>query len=145
MGKPLWASNAAESDSPVLTRLDTSSSWLRKLGVLLDLGEHLERAEDGQAGADEGKKLLIEDEEGLELDLAPRDPLKPRAGADGEDVVAGMGEAAAQFFGGGRGLHLLLYATTFIGQLDYELCHRSGCRPGPGGAAGLPVRFPVQG
>ena len=43
-----------------------------EMGVLLDLGEHLKRAENGQAGANEGEKLLVEDEERLELDLAPR-------------------------------------------------------------------------
>ena len=44
-----------------------------EMGALLDFGEHLQRAEDGQAGADKRKKLLVEDEERLELDLAARD------------------------------------------------------------------------
>ena len=52
------------------------------------------------------------------------------AGLDGEDVVAGMGEAGAQFLGGGRGLHLLLNAAALIGQLDYELCHAIPRRAG---------------
>ena len=79
-----------------------------EVGVLLDLGQHLQRAQDGQAGADQGKKLLVEDEERFELDLAARHAAETAAGLDGEDVVAGMGEAGTQLFGGGRGLHLLL-------------------------------------
>ena len=61
-GKPLWASKAAESDSPVLTRAATSSA-ARQMRIFLVLGQHLQRAEDGQAGADEGEELLVEDEE----------------------------------------------------------------------------------
>ena len=50
------------------------------MGIFLDLAEHLQRAEDGQAGADEGEELRIEDEEGLELDLARgMRPMPPRA------------------------------------------------------------------
>jgi hypothetical protein len=40
------------------------------MGVLLRPGQHLDGAEDGNAGLDEGEELLIEDEEGFELDLA---------------------------------------------------------------------------
>ena len=111
-----------------------------ELGVFLDLAQHLKRAEDGQPGADEGEELLVEDEERLELDLAPAEAAKAAAGADREDVVAGMDEAVAQFLGGGRGLHLLLHAPTLIGQLDDELCHglRSPDRNGRPSQGDLP-------
>ena len=84
--------------------------------------QHLQRAEDGQAGANEGEELRIEDEEGLELDLAAA-AADGAAGADRKDVIARVGEAGLQLVGRGRGLHLLLYVATFIGQLDDELCH----------------------
>ena len=83
--------------------------------ALLDLCEHLERAENGQAGANERKKLLVEDEEGLELDLSPRHAAQARARLHGEDVIARMGEARTQLLGGGGGLDLLHDATAFIG------------------------------
>ena len=51
-----------------------------------------------------------------------------RACLDAEDVVPGMGEAGAQLFGRGRGLHLLQHVAALIGQLDDELCHRSARR-----------------
>jgi hypothetical protein len=38
-------------------------------------------------------------------------------------VIARVDEAGLQLIGCGRGLHLLLYAAAFIGQLDDELCH----------------------
>ena len=91
-------------------------------GIFLDFAEHLQRAEDGQAGANEGEELRIEDEEGLELDLAAA-AADGAAGADRKDVIARVGEAGLQLVGRGRGLHLLLYAAAFIGQLDDELCH----------------------
>ena len=72
MGNPLCASKAAESDSPVLHAGGDIFQLRGEVGVLLHLAQHLERAEDGQSGADEGEELLVEDEERLELDLAPR-------------------------------------------------------------------------
>ncbi len=122
-GKPLCASKAAESASPVFTRFETSSSCAGKVGVLLDLGQHLQRAQNGQSGPDQGQKLLVEDEKRLQLDLAPPESAKAAPGADAENVVAGMGKAGAQLLGGRRRLHLLLHAPTLIGQLDDELCH----------------------
>jgi len=101
-----------------------------ELGVFLDFAQHLKGPQDGQAGADQGEKLLVEDKEGLELDLALGEAGKACFGADREDVVAGMDEAEAQFFSGGRGLHLLLHPPTLIGQLDDELCHVLSCRSG---------------
>jgi hypothetical protein len=44
-----------------------------------------------------------------------------------------MDEAEAQFFSGGRGLHLLLHPPTLIGQLDDELCHWFACQTGSAG------------
>ena len=106
------------------------------MGVLLCLGQHLDGAEDGQAGADESKKLLVENQERLELDLAAGETLEAAAHPDGKNMVAGVGEAGAQLIGSRGGLHLLLYAAAFIGQFDDEFCHafsvpgRRG--PGPG-------------
>jgi hypothetical protein len=60
------------------------------VGVFLILGQHLERAQDGQARADQGEELLVEDEEGLQLDLAPLEAGETGAGADGEDVIAAV-------------------------------------------------------
>jgi hypothetical protein len=37
-------------------------------GILLALGEQFQRGKNGQAGADERQKLLIEDQEGFQLD-----------------------------------------------------------------------------
>ncbi len=92
-----------------------------EVGVFLLLGEHLERAEDGQAGADEGQKLLVEDDEGFELGLLALG--RKTARLDGVDVVAGGGELGAQFFGRGGGLGLLLDVSAFVGEFDYEFCH----------------------
>jgi hypothetical protein len=107
--------------------------------LFLDFAEHLNGAEDGQAGADEGEELLIEDEERLELDFAAAEA-NAAARADRKDVIAGMGEAGAQLFGRGRGLDLLLHVATLIGQLDDELCHGRACRLRTLGAAGNPRR-----
>ena len=95
----------------------------RKVSVLLVLRQHLQRSHNGQPGPDQSKKLLIEDQERFQLDFAPLDSRKPRAGADAEYVVSGMCKAGTQFLGSGRRLHLLLHASTLIGQLDDELCH----------------------
>ena len=125
---PLCASKAAESASPRLTRAGDVVQLAGERGILLDLAEHLNGAEDGQAGADEGEELLIEDEEWLELDFAAANA-DGAARADREDVIAGVGEAGAQLLGCGRGLDLLLHVATLIGQLDDELCHGrlTGC------------------
>jgi hypothetical protein len=104
-----------------------------ELGVFLDFAQHSKRAEDRETGTDEGEELLVEDEEGFELDLAPAEAAKAAPGADREDVVAGMDEAIAQLIGGGRGLHLLLHPPPLIGQLDDELCHASARRTGTAG------------
>ena len=48
-------------------------------GVLLALGEQFKRTEDGQAGADERQKLLVVNEERLQLDLF-RPPARPVRG-----------------------------------------------------------------
>ena len=81
----------------------------------MDLCQHLKRAEDGQAGANEGKKLLVEDEERFELDLAARHAAQTGPCLHGEDVIAGVGEARTQLLGRGSGLDLLHHATTLIG------------------------------
>ena len=107
------------------------------MGVLLDLRQHLQRTQNRQAGANQRKKLLVEDEERLKLDLAPRHAPKAAARPDREDVIAGMGKARTQLLGGGRGLHLLLHAAALIGQLDDELCHSSET----GDAQGLRLAF----
>ncbi len=120
-GNPPWASKAAEIDSPVRTRAATFCSCAGEGGVLLLLGQHLERAEDRQAGADEGEELLVEDDEGFELGflaLAGEAARLYRV-----DIVAGGREFRAQFLGGGGGLGLLLDVTAFIGEFDYEFCH----------------------
>ncbi len=122
-GKPLCASKADESASPVFTRLATSSNWAAKWAFFWILASICERAQNRQAGADQRQELLVEDEKRLQLDLAPRAAAKARARSDREDVVAGMGKAGAQLLGGGRGLHLLLHAAALIGQLDDELRH----------------------
>jgi hypothetical protein len=72
---------------------------------------------------DQSEELLVEDEEGFKLDLALGQKIQAASGADGEDVVASMDEAVAQFLGGGSRLHLFLHASTLIAQLDDELCH----------------------
>ena len=130
-GKPPCASNAAESDSPVFTRVDTSSSCAAKCRVLLALGQHLERAENRQAGADQRQKLLVEDEKRLQLDLAPRPrrAMPPRAAPrrrSSRPARSGVRSSSAV----AADLHLLLHAATLIGQLDDELCHGFSRRPG---------------
>ena len=95
----------------------------REVAVFLRLAQHLDGAQDGQAGADQGQKLLIEDEELFELDLAAGGAAETAAGLYGEHVVPGMGEAGAELLGGGRGLHLLHDSAAFIGQFYDKLCH----------------------
>ena len=67
---PLCASKAAESDFAALDAAGDVVQLAGEPGLLLDLAEHLNGAEDGQAGANEREELLVEDEERLELDLA---------------------------------------------------------------------------
>jgi len=84
---------------------------------------------------------LVEDQKRLQLDLAAFEPGKSGAGADGKDMIASVDEAGAQLFGRGRRLHLLHYVAALVGQLDYELCHRSGCQPGAARPASLSPRL----
>ena len=91
--------------------------------ILLVLGQHLDRAHNRQSSANQRKKLLVENEKGLQLDLALRASAKTALGFDGKDVVAGVNKAGAQFFGSGCRLHLLLYATALVGHFDYEFRH----------------------
>ena len=64
-------------------------------GVLLALGQQLQRAGDGQAGADEGEELLVEDQEGFEINLLLAGAAQRGARLDGVDQVAGLREARA--------------------------------------------------
>ena len=91
--------------------------------VLLVFGQHFKRTENGQPGADQREELLIEDKKGFQLDLAPLQAAKTGAGADAEDVVAGVGKAGAQLVGRGRRLHLLLHAAALVRDLDDEFRH----------------------
>jgi len=123
-----------------LTALDAAGDVIQlagERGLFLDLAEHLNGAEDGQAGANEGEKLLVEDEERLELDFAAAKG-DAAARTDRKDVVAGMGEAGTQLVGRSRGLNLLLHVATLIGQLDDEFCHGSAC---PSRRIGLPGAY----
>ena len=114
---PVWASKASESDSPVLTRLETSSSCAEKLAFFWILPSICSEPRIGRPGPDQGEELLVEDQEWLQLDLAALHPAQqPAARLDREDVVAGVGKARAQLLGGGRRLHLLLHAAPLIGQ-----------------------------
>jgi hypothetical protein len=54
-------------------------------------------------------------------------------------VVTGVGKPQTQLICGSRRLHLLLHTTTFIGQLDDELCHDSS----PAFVAGYPLYLPL--
>ena len=93
-------------------------------GVLLAFDQHVERANNGQAGPDQGEELLVEDDEGFQVcALAAAAYAAHAARANRVDVVAGLGETAAQFFRGAGDLHLLLNASPLICQLDYVLCH----------------------
>ena len=100
----------------------------RKIRVLLVLGQHLNRAQNRQPGANQHEELLVENEKRLQFDLALREPPKSAPGFDGKDVVAGVNKAGAQLLGGGRGLHLLLHAAALVGQFDYEFRHASARR-----------------
>ena len=95
-------------------------------GVFLPLGKQFERAEDGKAGADERKKLLVVDEKRLQLDLALRSSGEAGARLDGVNQIAGLREAGAQLLGGRGGVSLLLDAAAFVGEADCELCHAVG-------------------
>ena len=75
------------------------------------------------AGLDEREKLLVEDKEWLELDLALAERQQPAAGADREHVIAGMRKTAAQFFRRGSRLHLLKHVPVLVGQFDDKLSH----------------------
>ncbi len=66
--------------------------------VLLAFDQHVERANNGQAGADQGKKLLVEDDEGFQVGFLAAASAAHAARPHRVDVVAGLGEAAAQFF-----------------------------------------------
>jgi hypothetical protein len=82
------------------------------------------------------KKLRVEDEKGFQLDLGALEAAKAGAGADAEDVVAGVGKAGAQLLGGRRRLRLLLHAAALVGQFDDELRHDSARRVRRSGYSG---------
>ncbi len=90
--------------------------------VALVLPSISQRAEDGQAGADQGQELLVEDEERLQLGLSAT-TAEAAAGLHREDVVAGVREALPQFIRGSGRMQLLLHSASLIRQLDDELCH----------------------
>src|SRR6185312_2600386 len=90
----------------------------RKVRILLALGEHFQRTEDGQPSSNQRQKLLIEDDEGFELRFTPA--ARQAAGPDRIDIVAGLREALAQFFGGSSRMHLLLNTASLVGQFDYK-------------------------
>ncbi len=138
-GTPVCASKRRREGFAGFYAIGNVVELAAKVGALLNLGEHLQRAENGQAGADQGKKLLVEDEEWFELDLAARHAAETRARLARKTRGSRHAEAGTQLLGGGRGLHLLLHAAAFIGQLDNELCHRSGCRVLARREAGLPL------
>ena len=81
IGKPLCASNAAESASPVFTRFATSSSWPAKCASFWIFASIFSEPRIGKPGANQRQKLLVEDQKRLQLDLAPRQhpPIPPRA------------------------------------------------------------------
>src|SRR6185312_1606059 len=81
-------------------------------------------AEYRKAGADQRKELLVEDEEGFELDLLILLRGQQTARLHGENVIARLRKARAQLLSGRGRLDLLLHAPTLIGQPDDELGHR---------------------
>ena len=91
--------------------------------VFLALGEEVDGAEDGEAGFDQRKELLIKDKEHVELDFFLAAAAKGGAGLDGIDEVAGLGEAGAEFLGRGGGVCLFEDAAAFVGEADEEFCH----------------------
>ena len=74
------------------------------------VGQQVQRLQNGQARAEQGDELLVENEELLDvyLTLAPRRrDAQARCRADGIDQVALVGEPLAQFGFAGRFQHLL--------------------------------------
>ena len=107
-----------ESRGESFTRLDAVGNVIQlggKVRIFLTFGQHLQRAEDGESGANEGQELLVEDEERLQLDLAPLHPRKARPRFHREHVVTGMGKPRTQLIGCGGGLRLLHHASALIG------------------------------
>src|ERR1700743_3362406 len=104
--------------------------------VPLRLVQHFERSADRQTSTDQRQKLLVEYKKRFEFCLAPA---RSTARFDTEYVITGMGKTRAQLFSSGSRVHLFLYASTFIGQLDDELCHNV-----PAGIPGSPKLSPIS-
>ena len=92
-----------------------------EIGVLLALRQHLQRAQNRHAGADQRQELLVEDQEGLKLRLARGTGQPPRFHR--VDEVPGLRESRAQLFRSRRRLDLLLHMAALVGQPDHEFCH----------------------
>src|ERR1035437_6877555 len=79
-----------------------------ELGIGQALGQQVQGLQDGQSGADQGDKLLVEDEELLQVDLLASAEQSSAdasgAGLDGIDQEALMGVLLAEFLLGGGGL-----------------------------------------
>src|ERR1035441_3316207 len=84
--------------------------------------------ENGQAGADQGDKLLVEDEELLQVDLflsAEESGSGDASGAglDGIDEEALLGVLVAEFLFGGGGGHLLVDLAAAVSILEDKIGH----------------------
>src|SRR6185437_16472414 len=80
-------------------------------------------AQNGQSRADQRQKLLVENQERLQLYLAPFSPAHAAARLHAEHVVARVHKPRPQLVRARARLHLLLHPAALIGQPDYKLCH----------------------
>jgi hypothetical protein len=99
-----------------------------KVGVSLAFSQELESGRDGQAGVDQGEKLLVEDDEFALLDLlaarAGHDAVAEETlGADGVDVKTLFGEAISQVCLRVRPLRLFENPAAFVGHFYKEFSH----------------------
>ena len=84
----------------------------------MTLNQQIERVQDGQAGLDQGEKLLVVDEERTLLELAAATAGeaggKQSLRLDPVDEIALCGEALAHFGDGVALLHLLVGVAPFV-------------------------------
>src|ERR1035437_1156039 len=123
---PLLAEGLAEQGAP--THLVTDGLHVgSKLGIGQALGQQVQGLQDGQSGADQGDKLLVEDEELLQVDLlaSAEESSADAAGAglDGIDQETLLRVLLAQFLLGGCGGHLVVDLAAPVCVLKDKISH----------------------
>src|SRR6185312_843409 len=94
-----------------------------QIGVFLAFRQQLQRTQNRKPGADQRQKLLVEDQEGLKVDLLFRRLPQHRLRLDRINQIPGLRKPRAQFFRRRSGMDLLLHTAPVISEFDREFSH----------------------